>query len=743
MPKDFISDQEMMQIEGAQRPSVKDLRDKLKSKDVLSDDEMNALLAEDGQDQEPSDADLGFYVRSALEGQTAGISEPIISGGKAAYKSYMAGTPFKQEYAADIEQRKREKGEHPYQDVAAQVAGGLIPTPINVGAKLAAGAKGLIGAGKTALGIGGTVGKGLLSRVAGAGAEAALESGITSAGYETVKQLAQKPTGFEEGNSLEKIKQAGLLGAGFGGVVGAGIQSSKEAARLVGEGGKKLLKTYFGGVPVQLIDKYLENPQALRTAKNAEEVKMMIDESIDKIMSDLNSKNLAVKDAKDVLKTTRDQMYQTFKEQNMDAREAVRMANQSLKEAQQKAVLGAAQDLQQDILSLRKQVTEGSSGAFDILDKADIKMKSASLVKSLKKEIKSHSIAGEIPPELAKSTAGLQEFVSRLPEEVSGPEIKKLLQYVQRSTDYARSGTEFTGNADEVFQNFARGIRNNLNKKSPQYAKEMEKVAANTRLLRDLSPFGDMNAAVSKLSTIGTAKNVAERDALKRLGEITGRNYIDAIEQTRLSEFKDVKTAEQMTDYLRRKGLLNLEEKIGQTKEAEKAQMAEQALREAEEKYEPIKGLLPGPTGSKIQGKMRQIGGPRENIETRKQFEALSRLSDKDFMTEIENMRFKEAFMQPRAQGSASTNVWGMMGGSAGLLLGGPMGAAAGGGTGTAIGKYMDHFGPEITKKVLDAVLFMKNNPSVQRIQALNLPDKVKAELIKDFAVYQSAAKGE
>lgn len=195
----------------------------------LSDQELLALsnkvehdksVALQGEELKDPVKKAMFVGRSALEGHTAGISEPIVSAVKAAAFSTFGTKSFSEEFKKDVAQRKLEKESSPILDASSQVGGSLLPSPVNVMGKLVRGGS-------------------IISKIAGLGsskllptlARGAVKGAVAAGGAQALKEASQRPTGFtDSGSPLENIATAATIG----GVVGAPIEVAGNLAQIFG-----------------------------------------------------------------------------------------------------------------------------------------------------------------------------------------------------------------------------------------------------------------------------------------------------------------------------------------------------------------------------------------------------------------------------------------------------------------------------------------------------------------------------
>jgi hypothetical protein len=203
----------------------------------MSDEQLKQLIAAPTAKTDfetPFEAAL-FSLRSAAEGHTLGVSEPVISGAKAGIKTYLGGEgTFKENFDADVAQRKAEKEAHPAADIAAQIGGAIVPSPVNLFTKTL----GVATAGAKALGLGG---RALLPTVM----RGAVIGGTAGAGQQAIKEAVERPTGFiDSGTVGGDVARAAALGTVLGpiGEVAANkIQGAVENARAAKPETKKII----------------------------------------------------------------------------------------------------------------------------------------------------------------------------------------------------------------------------------------------------------------------------------------------------------------------------------------------------------------------------------------------------------------------------------------------------------------------------------------------------------------------
>lgn len=175
-------------------------------------------------------------LRGLLSGQTLGLSEIPIAAGKAAVAK-LRGDDFGKAYEQEIAQQEQ----YSQEDILPEIAGGLIPSPINIGAKV-------IGLGmKGAKALTKAIPSGAIKNII----EPILGGALGGAGTASISETA--------GGDLE-AKDVGVSGA-IGGALSALPVAGKgllEGAKIVG----KAIPT-LTGVPYERVGKYLERTKEI------------------------------------------------------------------------------------------------------------------------------------------------------------------------------------------------------------------------------------------------------------------------------------------------------------------------------------------------------------------------------------------------------------------------------------------------------------------------------------------------
>lgn len=734
MAEQFISDDEFLALDKAGK--VSKFSDAPK---FISDKDFQSLQSDGRVKNIPSGKlegldRIGFAIRSALEGQTLGASEPVISAVKAGLPNlistvspFRTGTPptkdFKTAYKEDVAMRHAEKAENPYLDIAAQVGGAIIPTPLNIALK---GGKGVSLLAK-AIGLGKAGDKGKLLTIG----RGAFIGSTLGAGSEAVRQAAQRPTGFiEGGDAIESITSAGKMG----GILGPAFESlaNKLAKAPTKEAGiiKKNFSNYFG-VPEDAIDDYLARSKEINSAPPISELKDKVDDIIGSLKSKRDTAVAAFKDKARQVKFE-------VAEKRLDAKDAFTTSRENLDQARNKIVGETAKEVLDALDELKIAVKEGSGKATGIL-KSEEAAKNFSLarIKSMKalltRSINSLKVAGETPVDDAAvksidSLERLKERLAQLPENITQVDMKRLIQGLDRDLKALYSAPVGSFAAPELaaksrLRSYVDAI---LKRESPEYAKAMKSVSEDTRLLKKGSKaFGQESQTIRKLADLDALSNVEAKEILSAMERRLDKQLVSKVREQSLPEYADYLTAKSELENLR-PNLIN--QKIG---ELLKASPEAEHLKKTTEAFVPVSNI-------KKSQALLERGIRGKDIDSVTALKYLSSLGKDNFVDAVKNLRTRQAFEGARIQGSRRVmSTAAVVGGVMGAMFGGyglPGGIAAG----AAIGKYMDKYGPAVAKKVLDQIITFKSLPSVTKISELKLPDSVKQDLITEIRAIES-----
>lgn len=780
--------------------------------------------------------------RSMLEGATAGLSEPVLSGINAVVgtgiDAAMGAGPanweaIKQAYADDVERRKGLKAEHPTVSAAAGLAGAVLPSPINLGSKIAKGAEAIANAPKILRGAG---------LVKGA-ARGAISGAAGGAGYEAARQLAERPTGFIDSDSaIGDVLNSAVFGAKVGGGVGGALQLPGALARgkeAVKGGAKKLLSSKFG-VSEGAIDEYLNNPKRVENAKSIEQLHDEIYEAVRGIQEKFNTAKLSKEqaeaelnslvktledglkskgaDAKDALANARElfrgavmrakeertaaasavkavegEAKLSLQGKKLDAKEAARAAKAEAEAAQRLAQQQMAPEVVRSIDDLKNIVSQGSGTAFQVLEKSGAKFPATVFLDPINEAINGLKIGGKKGAAVGSANAAavrsleaLRAQIKQLPKDLSASQVKKILQNMGRDIEWQGPAGSFMDAASREKAHIRAVADAALKSASPEYAAAMRPVADDTALLSEVSrALGTEQNALGAIAGAGSNSKYTASQALEALQKRLGKDFVSPTKTANLPQGKALADAEARAASMERpewmpgelerivagspeaRRLAALGEldprslpEFGKLRQAVKVnakmrrpeykpeQMrrgvegspqqqalakAEAGLKQAEAEFAPFKPIAPNAAGqTSIQNKLKSAISGR-SIETRRMFEDLSKKTGRDFVQAIDDLRLREAFEKGDVHGSRNVNFWGAIGTGLGFLVGGGIGAVPGLGAGVAVGKYMDKYGPQTAKAILDLAIKARGLPSAADIAKWPIPKAARADLAREL----------
>lgn len=672
----------------------------------------------------------------------------------------MVGDDYTQSRDANIARLAQQKKDFPVTAAAGQVAGigaNMYATPVP---KLAVLGKGLLGA--------------------------AARGGLIGGAYSAAANPGDKE-GVVDPLQLKERGEKGLEGAITGAKWGAGIHGALSLAKNAPAIGKTAMTTFLGPSR-ENIDYYLQNSKAVNSAKSIEELKGGVDKIVGGLRADVERGKMTLQEAKAQLAKVEEQIATTKRESGFSFQVTKTEINQTLRDAKRalesatreqvqklkdvKAPVSLADDTEQAVRDLKKQVTDESGKSYEILDKAKGSVSVEQPYLELLKAREGLKVQGQQPVTPAgraayKEISDLADSLYKLPKNISMPEAKQIIQQIDQTKNMLYQSGQWTSDVDLAFKNVRRALDAQLKAQSPEYAKQMERVAELTRLHGDTQTFGERGSALSALNRIGSVTSAPEREALSKLGKATGRNYDEPVEGYLRAQgkLKDPRELERMQQSLPEYQRASEAEKAARMLEGPEAQRefidrqikeaglldrqssakglvgkSESGLLNAEAKLDPFSNISEGTSEGKIKGLLR--ARPGEQIEIRKQFEELSKLSDTDFVKAIDDLRVNRAFQAGNRNGSRNVNMFSIVTGALGKAAGGAVGGAAiagpaGAGVGAVLGGVSDHFGPAIAKKILDGVIKMGDKPSVIAIRNLNLPPNAENYLLRELLQYK------
>jgi hypothetical protein len=586
--------------------------------------------------------------RSVLEGATAGISEPAISGVNAVlgnliesgfdaeslkdfFSKSIDTARISKEYERDVSRRQELEKQLSGIAMTGEIAGAMAPG-----------------------GIPARIGKAVAGAVKGAAAipavapivKGALEAGASAIGTEAVKQAAQIPTGVMPPEEQLNVLDVGEMGA----KIGAGIGAIPVAGKAIAAAAPKVLSA-FGGVKPQAIIDYLKRSSPLEPL-SLDDLKARTDEVISTVQNSLKS-----------IRTR------------------------------------TADDLQVGVEALKQKVVDQADEALQILEQEGARQtgKKAKLLnyKKIDQEIDSQIAKqriGEVAPSprrqaVIEALQDLKERYAAVAEAGKGKltllDGKELIRSLDEMTDWARGAGQFDSRMDQALKGIRKQINLQLREISPSYAKKMDDVASDAKLLGQVSDmFTNDDKAYRAVRGLVLGNNPSVQNAVGALEASTGIKINKSLE----------------------------------------------ALR----RMEPIERLAPTTTENFLKSVMSG-----RSIENKKTLQLLSQLGDEDLMVLADRAALTQEFGKLVMNGSRDVNFWtavlGAAGttGAAGGIIGGPAGVA----TGAAIGYLVKTYGASTTKRILDGVIKVRGIPTVEKMnKALSsVNPEVKQSLLNGF----------
>lgn len=714
-------------------------RDQLAERRVQQSGRGSQFVIGQGYSPKPIDASTADFnaslLRSAAEGHTMGLSEPLVSGTKAGYSSLVEGVPFSKAYEEDVAARKKFKKENPGADISAQMAGGIIPSPLNVGTKIVGG---IIKTGKYLSKIPGLIQ--VAEKTPGL-IKSATKGAATGAAMSGVYQGSQALGGFNEFDP-ENLKTSAEIGGAFG----AAPYVFEGGKRLASWGGKKLF-TIITRRPENLPSQYVKNYEKIKTAKTLPEIKEGLDSIVNKIEDDIKTSKLSRDSAKQAydqikkdiaFKIREDQAQKALgeKEAKIAAKEAKNLAKELLDSAYNQRLEETSIKIQDSLEKLKSKMVEGSKAATELLSGTKSVISKNDLFSIIDDASSLHRVGGVPVSTEAKKAIGRLDALKKDIGSIGGKEkqisldqAKAILKQIDQDIDIPVMSGSFSKATSSALSRFRSSLDEILKTVSPEYKSAMEPVAKQAGLLSEASQaFGTPQKATTTLRGIENPQYATQRGLLKELGGQSGEDYLKSISKQNLPEYQGLLSSEDELSRVMAPKLkeppVDINAMAQATPEFQQLQQAEGKLSSALAAKEPIKGISQATTQSLIES------GGRGKIEALRKLKAISKLSDTDFIDEIRKMRIAEGFSGGQPNGSRLAVLGGSVGGAVGGFLAGPYGAAGGGGFGASLGATLDMYGPAITKKILDGYIKFNNMPLTQWIYKIDIPPAVKREIL-------------
>lgn len=269
-----------------------------------------------------------------------------------------------------------------------------------------------------------------------------------------------------------------------------------------------------------------------------------------------------------------------------------------------------------------------------------------------------------------------RDRIASLGDEISASQLRQVLREVRKDIQWNRMAGEFNDTLNKARKTFTERVSTVLKDQVPEYGAYMGRMSAISQNLEQASKaFGTKERAVGALNAILSPKGQVKHEALAKLSELTGQNFVGQLD--------DLKRARGLLEQSRREDIRSqlLPELTG------KLQRLEEQLVAAEAAYEPLRRLTP----ERSQAIIRNQGFKNASIEDRRALEALSAATGQDFLAQIKDRNVLDGFSKDRTNGSRRTLLGTLIGSLAGSpILGGLTGAA------------VDTHGGEILKRILD-----------------------------------------
>lgn len=407
--------------------------------------------------------------RSALEGLTLGVSEPVISGGVATLESIFGGEKFGEAFSKDVARRRELEAAAGGIATAAEVAGAIAPALISGGAAAPIsaariGAKGLTALPRAVEAMGAAAASKVPTTLGRAAARGATEAGVSQA----IKESVQAPTGFiqpgEELGAKEAAKGGAAVGAGLAALPAIGGGTMNAFTRVI---------SAFGGVKPETIKKYLQREHPL-TEISLEDLKEVVDAQAAKVQASLASQRHAL-----------------------------------------------TSNLQAAVKTLKTKVNESSDFSYSILQQAEeeaekagkpIKLNLSDFIGSIDRQIENQKseggiVFGPVRKQTVKYLQALKEDFGGSPlfeqDRLSLTMAKDMIQALDRITKYASSQGEYSPDLDRALQAIRSQLNDRLIKMIPEYGEQMKEVATDTKLLIKIDElFGTPEAAAQTLKRL-------------------------------------------------------------------------------------------------------------------------------------------------------------------------------------------------------------------------------------------------
>lgn len=559
----------------------------------------------------------------------------------------------------------------------------------------------------------------------------------------------------QEGFNLPGRMENTAYAAGIGAVLPAVGDATKAIPGAIASGVKKAAKGAFNltfGLKPEYVNEYAKRSGEINAGPGIEDLKTIADTYIGKLSDAVQKSQLTVEDAKQASKEAIQSLKDEYRTRGLDAREALKTATVTLKEAHKKAIENTARELSDAVAELQSQINKGSAESYDILDKEKIKVNLVPLKKKMTDLINEIKIGGVAPvgddaTAAVKQLQQIRTTMDQFGKTMTGSEAKQMLQQLQRSTDYSKGAGEYSAEADIKLKEFNRSLRERLVNPetggSQEFKKKMADVSRDAGLLGEVSEFGDPSRGAGLLGNIDAPYNAQRKAAVGKLGERLAPaqgglfqqdpNFLNRVKPQNLPEYAPFEKAQTDVANARSdkmiKGYRSESEKL-----PEKAVLDQKVkeLSQAQEKLAPFKSISPNAAGqSNVQAALETLAKGK-NIENKAMFKQLSTETGIDFEQAMKDKAIRDGFNKMVVNGARRVAAGGILG----FMAGGKFGA----GVGVATGFTSDIWGPKVGKIILDSIIKFTESPTNAKINEivskLAIPQEAKSMLSQAFRNY-------
>jgi len=715
------------------------------------------------------------FGRSALEGATMGISEPVVSGLKSTYETARnKDSDLRQNYINDVKAREQSKQENPMSDLSGKVLGGfasgaLVPEtmlPFKLGAAISSKIPTM------------AEGTGVMSKIVPIGVNTArkafvgtLEGGLGGGISQTIPYGVKKITGFDEDqNPLESAQTGAIVGGSIGGILGLGEAGGRFISK-VARTATNLDMADLRNYAVNFKKINLGNPESI----HFEQVKDGIDNLISKLRTDAEQSKIDYTDASKALDEVTSHLddmssHPVIKEQLQRVKEAqnafdnaAKMKVQQMRETD--APLHLTDQVRQSMKQLHDDVVQSSSEGYDILDKYKGKISvKAEVNKPLKEMMDSLLVNGKFP------TAGAEQEYNAIDAQrrrlkglgkIDFQEVKRTLQLLDKESAkaYSNNPAEFNNISLDAIKK-ARGILNeSLGQMVPEYAEHMaENVAPKTRMLNEMDGLFTGKDHPQTVSTIANSilktkdpKNQYVLDYFKKLGDATGVDYISELqpyinakqtlgkqslitaEQQKLPELQVLNQEIGKEGELRRKLYDELRQK--QNVAADRLIFTNEQQVQADRRFDPVKNWNESNSEAKLKTLQGKVNSPEEGFYNKQITQHLEENGAPNLTSDLQALRTRQQINKDNPAGSkwvvGGINTFGPAMGAMGAGLGASGGGVAAG-IGSAIGWGAGILAQKYGGKATAEIYRSLENGKIQQALAL-AKEKVSPEDYNNF----------